>query len=197
MDGHFQRQQNEIVGDAAPGAFCVALDAFLSALVSRMVSVLSRRLFLLIFISLRSKYSGFGLPPEKRSFCRLRQNEQKGRIAPSGQPDALLAPDEVREIGKTDAPANAPNSRCFRRIGGLSLSPPKAAQIACKPPTGTKGTLGTNRLGVHRFNRHQRHFRHRQKRNTQFPAVGRRCCGGCESAHRNRQGGIPKDSSAV
>lgn len=28
MDGHFQRQQNEIVGDAAPGAFGIAFDAF-------------------------------------------------------------------------------------------------------------------------------------------------------------------------
>ena len=40
-----------------------------------------------------------------------------------GQPDALLAPDKVREIGETDAPANAPNLFCFRRIGGLSLLP--------------------------------------------------------------------------
>lgn len=71
----------------------------------------------------------------------------KGRVAPSGQPGALLAPDEVREISKTDAPANAPNFRCFLRIGGLPYSTPKAAQIACKPPTGTKGTLVTNRLG--------------------------------------------------
>ena len=64
-----------------------------------------------------------------------------------GQPDALLAPDKVREIGKTDAPENAPNSRCFLRIGVYPYSPPKAAQTACKPPTGTKGTLVTNRLG--------------------------------------------------
>ena len=39
-----------------------------------------------------------------------------------GQPGALLAPDDVREIGKTDAPANAPNSRCFRRIEGNGRS---------------------------------------------------------------------------
>lgn len=145
----------------------------------------------------RKTFWGEEQPPEKRSFCRLRQNEQKGRVAPSGQPGALLAPDKVREIGKTDAPANAPNLRCFRRIGGSPYSPPKAAQIACKPPTGTKGTLGTNALGVHRFNRHQRHFRHRQKRNIRFPAVGRRCCGDCENARRNRQGDIPIDSSTV
>jgi len=103
-----------------------------SALVSRIVSVVSRNRFLLIFMIPFVIIVGSGCCPK---FQRS-----------GGQPDALLAPDEVREIGSRSPPKKA-------RICGLffvgmvyPFSPPKAAQTARKPPTGTKGTLVTNRL---------------------------------------------------
>jgi len=60
--------------------------------------------------------------PKSEAFAACGKTSRKGELR-RGQPDALLAPDEVREIGKTDAPANAPNLLCFRRIVGLPLLP--------------------------------------------------------------------------
>ena len=95
----------------------------------------------------RKTFWGEEQPPEKRSFCRLRQNEQKGRVAPSGQPGALLAPDKVREIGKIDAPANAPNSRCFLRIGVYPTPRRKRHKSPVNRRQGRKERLGRTDWG--------------------------------------------------
>ena len=51
--------------------------------------------------------------------------------------------------GKSEAEAlrKSPEFAVCFLLGCLPFSLPKAAQTACKPPTGTKGTLVTNHLG--------------------------------------------------
>ena len=198
MDGRFQRQQNKIVGDAALGAFCVAFDAFFFGFGQpNCQRGVTPSLFTHKYHSPFLNSVGSGCRPKSEAFAACGKTSKKGELRRADSRTLCLP---RTKSGKSAKPTLPQTPRiCF--VSGASAvypySPPKAAQTACKPPTGTKGTFGTNALGVHRFNRHQRHFRHRQKRNIQFPAIVRRCCGGCESAHRNRQGDTPIDSSTV
>ena len=217
MNRRFQRQQNKIVGDAAPGAFCVAFDAFFFGFGQpNCQRGVTQSLFTHKYHSPFLNSVGSGCRPKlwgPRKVARLfgeRSNRPKsdafaacGKTSRKGElhrADSRTLCLPRTKSGESVKPT-LPQTPQIRVVSGASAvypySPPKGAQTACKPPTGTKGTLGTNALGVYRFNRHQRHFHHRQKRNIRFLAVGRRCCGGCESGRRNRQSGIPIDSSVV
>ena len=148
MDGHFQRQQNKIVGDAAPGAFGVAFDAFFFGFgQSNRQRGVTPSLFTHNYHSPFLNSVGSGCRPKSEAFAACGKTSKKGELRRADSRTLCLP---RTKSGKSVKPT-LPQTPRIRVVSGASVFIPTPRRKRHKPPVnrrqGRKERLGRTDWG--------------------------------------------------